>query len=202
MKLLLHPLPVRIFHWSMFTAVIVLVATGLYLSAPPAWLILPLSLIRKLHGAFATLLIFTFAGQVYYYIYTGKWTEILLLPGDWVHLRSFFRYYLFITDGHPNYGRYNPGQKALFTAWGLAVLAVSVTGPILLLPDDTIALQRLLGGLTLLRGLHFLVAAFFVAAIPFHLYLVFTEDPAKLQAIFTGYLRKDPKPPPPLEKFP
>lgn len=202
MKLLLHPLPVRIFHWTMFTAVIILLATGLYMSGPPAWLNLPLSLIRKLHGSFAVLLILTLAGQVYYYVYTGKYTEILLLPGDWVNLRSFLRYYLFITDGHPNFGRYNPGQKALFTAWGLAVLAVTVTGPILLFPDDTTGLQRILGGLATLRGFHFFVAAFFAATIPFHLYLVFTEDPAKLQAIFTGYLQKEPKPPPPSEKMP
>lgn len=197
MKLLLHPLPVRIFHWVMFAAVMMLVGTGLWLHDPPAWLHLPASLVRKLHGVFAALLTVNLAGQIYYYAYTGKHTEILLLPGDRANVRSFLRYYLFITDHHPNYGRYNPGQKALFTAWGLAVIVAVVTGAALLWPDATTRLQRALGGLNAIRSLHYLVAAFFLATIPFHFYLVFTEEPAKLQAMFTGYVNKEPSPSPP-----
>jgi Ni/Fe-hydrogenase 1 B-type cytochrome subunit len=196
MKLLLHPLPVRVFHWTMFAAVMTLFLTGLYLHSPPAWLLLPVSLMRGLHGAAAAVLVVNFAGQIYYYAYTGKHTEILLLPGDWANMRSFLRYYLFVTEHHPNFGRYNPGQKALFSAWGLAVAVAAVTGAALLFPDDTTRLQRLLGGLNACRSVHFLVAAFFAASIPFHLYLVFTEEPAKLQAIFTGYVRKEPQQPP------
>ncbi len=197
MKLLLHPLPVRIFHWTMFACVTVLLFTGLYIHSPPAWLRLPMNLMRELHGSFAALLAVNLAGQIYYYARTGKYTEILLLPGDWVNVRSFLRYYLFITAHHPNFGRYNPGQKALFTSWGLVTAVAAVTGAALLFPDDTVRLQRLLGGLNAIRSVHFLVAAFYAASIPFHLYLVFTEEPARLQAIFTGYVRKEPKPAPP-----
>ncbi len=197
MKLLLQPLPVRIFHWVMFAAVMTLLATGLYLHAPPAWLRLPVSLMRELHGIAAAALLVNMALQIYYYARTGKHTEVLLLPGDWANVRSFLRYYLFVTAHHPNYGRYNPGQKALFTAWGLVILAAAATGAALAFPGDTTGLQRLLGGLNAIRGIHFLVAAFFAASIPFHLYLVFTEEPAKLQAMFTGYIQKEPKPPPP-----
>jgi Ni/Fe-hydrogenase 1 B-type cytochrome subunit len=197
MKLLLHPLPVRIFHWVMFAAVMTLLATGLYIHDPPAWLRLPVSLMRELHGMAAAALVVNMALHIYYYARTGKHTEILLLPGDWANVRSFLRYYLFITAHHPNYGRYNPGQKALFTSWGLAVIVAAVTGAALLFPGDTTGLQRLLGGLNAIRSVHFLVAAFFAASVPFHLYLVFTEEPAKLQAMFTGYVQKEPKPRPP-----
>lgn len=196
MKLLLHPLPIRIFHWTMVTCVTVLLFTGLYIHSPPVWLRLPMGLMRELHGAFAAVLAVNLAGQIYYYVRTGKYTEIVLLPGDWANVRSFLRYYLFITEHHPNYGRYNPGQKALFTAWGLVTVAAAFTGAALMFPDDTTRLQRLLGGLNAIRSGHFLVAAFFAASIPFHLYLVFTEEPAKLQAIFTGYVQKEPEPPP------
>lgn len=192
MKLLLHPLPIRVFHWVMVTAVTVLLFTGLYLDSPPVWLNLPLSLMRKLHGIFAALLITNFAGQSYYYIYTGKFTEIILLPRDLGNIRSFLRYYLFITARHSNFGRYNPGQKLLFSLWGLAVIAVTVTGTALLFPDWSSWLQKVLGGLNGVRIIHYLAAVFFAATIPLHLYLVFTEDPAKLQAIFTGYLQKEP----------
>ncbi len=200
MKLLLHPLPVRIFHWTMVACVTTLLLTGLYFHSPPAWLLLPVNLLRELHGAAAAVLIVNFAGQIYYYVYTGKFTEIVFLPRDWANMRSFLRYFLFVTEHHPNFGRYNPGQKALFTAWWLAITAAAVTGAAQMFPDDAVGLQRLLGGLNACRSVHFLVAAFFVATIPFHLALVFTEDPAKLQAIFTGYVQKEP--PPPAEKAP
>jgi Ni/Fe-hydrogenase 1 B-type cytochrome subunit len=192
LKLLLHSLPVRIFHWVMFACVLVLLFTGLYLHSPPAWLVVPASKMRKLHGVFAALLVVNFAVHVYYYVFTRKFTEVLLLPRDWINVRSFLRYYLFITENHPNFGRYNPGQKMLFTAWGLAVLTATVSGIGLFFPEESIWLQRLLGGLNNMRLIQYFIAVFFAASIPLHLYLVFTEDPAKLQAIFTGYIKKDP----------
>lgn len=191
MKLLLQPLPIRIFHWIMFFCVIILLFTGFYIHNPMSIIKLPLNMVRKIHSMFGLILIANLAGQIYYYTVTKKFTEILLLPGDWVNMRSFTRYVLFITDGHPNFGRYNPGQKWLFTSWGLAVLAASFTSMILLFPDGTFWLQRQLGGLNTVRILHYFVAIFFAATIPLHFYLVFTEDPAKLQAIFTGYIEKD-----------
>lgn len=193
MKLLLHPLPVRIFHWTMVTSVVILLATGFYIHHPPLWLQWPMSLVRKLHGCFGLILAVNLAGQVYYYIATGKFTEVLLLPRDWAHMRSFLRYYLFVTEHHPNFGRYNPGQKMLFTTWGLAVTTGTVTGLGLLFPDHSVWLQKALGGLSVLRAIQYSIGIFFVTTIPLHLYLVFTEEPAKLQAMFTGFLQKEPK---------
>ncbi|MGI6091968.1 MAG: iron hydrogenase [Veillonellaceae bacterium] len=192
MKLLLQPLPIRIFHWVMFVCVMVLLFTGLYINNPISAITVPLNMVRKIHSMFGLILIANLLGQIYYYAVTKKFTEILLLPGDWVNMRSFTRYVLFITDGHPNFGRYNPGQKWLFTSWGVAVLVASFTSMILLFPDKTSWLQLHLGGLNTVRILHYFVAIFFAATIPLHFYLVFTEDPAKLQAIFTGYIEKEP----------
>lgn len=191
MKLLLQPLPVRVFHWIMFVCVIILLFTGFYLHSPISYIKLPLSLIRKVHSMFGLILIANLAGQIYYYAATKKFTEILFLPGDFANIRSFTRYVLFITEGHPNFGRYNPGQKMLFTLWGLAVLAASFTSMILLFPERTFWIQRILGGLNVVRIVHYFIAIFFASSIPLHLYLVFTEEPAKLQAMFTGYVNKE-----------
>lgn len=191
MKLLLQPLPIRIFHWVMFTCVMILLFTGLYLHSPFAALRLPLNLIRKVHGIFGLILITNLAGQLYYYTVTKKFTEILLLPGNFVNMRSLARYVLFITENHPNFGRYNLFQKGLFTVWGLAVFTASFTSMILLFPDNTLWLQLRLGGLNTVRILHYLVAILFASTIPIHFYLVFTESPANLQAMFTGYIEKE-----------
>lgn len=191
MKVLLQPLPIRIFHWVMFVSVMVLLSTGLYMNTPWEMIQIPMRVVRKMHTLFASIIIVNLVGHVYYYLYTKKITEIVFLPRDWVNVPSFVRYVLFITEDHPNFGRYNPGQKLLFSLWLLSVLTLAVTGIVLLFPDNAHWLQRTLGGLNIVRVLHFCVAVFFAMSIPAHLYLVFTESPAHLQAMFTGYINKE-----------
>ena len=132
-------------------------------------------------------------GQIYYYIYTRKFTEVIFLPRDLQNLRSFSRYYMFIANETPNYGRYNPGQKAIYTVWLAAIMLSIICGNALLFPDDTVWLQKIMHGLNTIRIIKYFIVMFFVGTIPLHLYLVFTEDPAKLQAMFTGYIKKEPK---------
>jgi len=187
----LHPLPIRIFHWVMFLAVMILLFTGLYMDAPWNRLHLPMEVVRKTHTLFSAIIIVNLVSHIYYYLYTGKITDVLILPRDWVNVPSFIRYVLFITEGHPNFGRYNPGQKLIFSSWFLAVIIAAITGIILLFPENSQWLQWKLGGLNVIRILHFGVAIFFAASIPLHLYLVFTESPANLQAMFTGYINKE-----------
>lgn len=193
MKMLLQPLPVRIFHWTMFFCVTILLIAGLYINYPLAQIRLPFRLMRSIQFYFGLILFFNLLGQIYYYYVTRTYAEILFLPRDFANLRSFARYVLFITDSHPNFGRYNPGQKLLFSAWGLTVLLSGITGLVLIFPDNTILIQRFLGGLQNFRIIHFGIAVFFVSTIPLHLYLVFTESPAKLQAMFTGYIEGESK---------
>lgn len=192
MKLLVHSLPVRICHWTMAAAVTVLLLTGLYLSSPAEAIQLRAGLVRKLHSFCGAILIANLTVQIYYYLFTAKWPEILFLRRDFANLPSLARYLLFITDGMPNYGRYNPGQKLLYSTWLLGILCAAATGAALFFPSDAIGFQRLLGGLNAIRLMHFSVALLFAASIPAHIYLVFTESPASLQAMFTGYVNFEP----------
>lgn len=191
MKLLLHPLPVRIFHWIMFFAVMYLVITGLYLNDP--WAGLSYGVVRKTHTIAGIILMLNLFGQICYYLFTGKYTEILFMPRDFSNLRSFFRYALFITERHPNYGRYNPGQKALFTLWGMAILISGFAAMPFFFPEYGTWLSKPFGGLTGIRIVYFAITMLFVATIPLHVCLALTEDPAKLQAMFSGYVNKKPK---------
>jgi len=193
LKLLLQPLPIRIFHWTLVAAVSTLVLTGLYLDNPVTVLHFRMGTVRYVHLLAAMVLIVNVFGQMYYYIYTRKFTEVIFLPRDLQNLRSFSRYYMFITNETPNYGRYNPGQKALYTVWLAAILLSIVCGIALLFPDDTVWLQKTMHGLNTIRIIKYFIGMLFVGTIPLHLYLVFTEDPAKLQAMFTGYIKKEPK---------
>lgn len=192
MKLLLQPGLVRLCHWILVTCIFTLLFTGFYLDRPWPWLHLPLHMVRQVHMIFGVTLVFNFLTQVYYYLYTGKYTEMILRRRDLADVPSFLRYVLFITAKHPNYGRYNPGQKLLFMSWMLAILLSATTGSNLIFPDNTLWLQRLLGGLQTVRVIHYFAAVFFATTVVLHVYLVFTEDPAKLQAMFTGYILKEP----------
>ncbi|GMA97782.1 cytochrome b/b6 domain-containing protein [Pelosinus sp. IPA-1] len=194
MKLLLHPLPIRIFHWVLFICIMVLLFTGLYINRAWDMVLLPMRVNRKLHTLFSAVLIVNLMGHLYYYLYTRKITDVIFTLRDWVNIPSFLRYVFFIKPDHPNFGRYNPGQKLLFSFWFLTIIIAAITGIILLFPENSQWFQRMLGGLNIIRILHFYVGIFFAMSIPLHLYLVFTESPANLQAMFTGYINKDIKP--------
>ncbi|SFM35213.1 cytochrome b/b6 domain-containing protein [Pelosinus propionicus] len=191
MKLLLHPLSIRLFHWIMFLSVVTLLFTGLYMSTPWSKLHLPMEVVRKTHTIFSSIIIVNLACHLYYYLHANRITEVLLLPRDFVNVPSFIRYVLFISEGHPNFGRYNPGQKLVFSLWFLAVIVAAITGIVLLFPDRSQWMQWRFEGLHVIRMLHYSVAIFFAMSIPLHLYLVFTESPANLQAMFTGYVQKE-----------
>lgn len=194
MKLLLQPLPIRIFHWVLFICVIVLLFTGFYINAAWDMVLLPMRVNRKLHTLFSAVLIVNLIAHLYYYLYMRQITDVIFTLRDWVNIPSFLRYVFFIKLDHPNFGRYNPGQKLLFSLWFLTIIIAAFTGSILLFPENSQWFQRMLGGLNIIRILHFYVAIFFAMSIPLHLYLVFTESPANLQAMFTGYINKDIKP--------
>lgn len=194
MRVELQPLPIRIFHWVLAGCVFILIGTGLLLNEPAAVLQLPFRQLRQIHVFFGFLLLVNFLAHVYYYFFTKRFTEILILPRDWGNVPSFLRYMFFITEEHPNYGRYNSGQKTVFTLWGVAQMLAGISGLLLLFPNSALWLQRLMGGLQNTRVLHFAIAIYFIMSVPLHLYLVFFENPAKLQSIFTGYVKKQPPP--------
>lgn len=191
MKSLLHPLPIRIFHWTMFLSVTLLMVTGFYMTRPWDWLTVSMEFVRKTHTVFSGIVLTNLAAHSYYYLYTRTVTAILIVPRDWSNVPSFLRYVFFVTDDHPNFGHYNPGQKFIFSLWFLAIILSGITGGILLFPGDTSWLQLHLGGLNQIRMVHYNIAIFFIITVTLHIYLVFTESPANLQAMFTGYIDKE-----------
>lgn len=195
MKKLIQPLPVRIFHWVMVVSVLLLTGTGIMFSLPHHFLILPYRLLRLIHGTAGIILTANTFGQIYYYLVTRRYPEVLLNLDDWRNLGAFLQYYVFLRPSHPNFGRYNPGQKLIYDSWILLIVLSAVAGFILMFPADSTAWQVWLGGMQQLRLVKYFITIWFIATIPVHIYLVFTEDPAKLQAMITGYVSKEAAPP-------
>ena len=184
-----HPLPIRIFHWVMVFTITTLVFTGMYIHYP-GLLNIPFSTVKTIKGVSNFILIANTALYVYYSLITKHYCELIFRLKDVHFLPNFFRYFLFLKDNPGYYGKYNPGQKATYTLWFLLILIQIFTGLILFFPDIFAFLIPKLGGLNKIRMVHYLVTWIFVATIPLHVYLALTEDPAKLQSIFTGWARR------------
>lgn len=191
MKILIQPLAIRIFHWVMVTTVTILVFTGLLFYTNTDFVRLPFRIVRLLHGTAGIVFIANLLAHIYYYVVTRRYPEIVLNRADISNLKAFLLYYLFMRPDHPNFGRYNPGQKLVYDSWAIAGLIAAIASYVLMFPSETTMLQSWFGGLHTIRMVKYAITIWFLFTIPVHIYLVFSEDPAKLQAIFTGYVSKE-----------
>lgn len=180
---LLHPALVRLLHWLLAATVFLLWGTGvasLLGYGEMRWL-------HRVHLVSGIALLLIYLGQAAFYCYSRRWPEVVFGRSDWQKLSSFWRYTFFITETHPDYGRYNPGQKLLFALWSLAIIWAGISG--LLLADVAPAGLGIqwLGGLPLLRLGHAALVVVFGTTVLLHIYLALTESPEHLQAMFTGW---------------
>lgn len=200
MKELHQPLSIRIYHWVMAISVIILTITGFHLSQPFPWLAVKMSSVRKIHFIFGFIALANFTAHVAFYLITKTYNDILFRWRNLKDIPSFAKYFLFLNEPHPNFGKYNPGQRLLFCSWAVALIFGGIAGLATYFPQKAVFVNKLYGGLQGIKWAKYLTGVFFAATIPIHLYLVFSEDPAKLQAIVTGYVRKMKAPPPPEER--
>lgn len=197
MKELHQPLAIRIYHWVMAVSVVVLTLTGFYLAHPFPWLAVKMSSMRKIHFIFGFIAVANLISHSAFYIITGTYNDILFRWNNAKDIPSFVKYILFLSEPHPGFGKYNPGQRLIFCSWALVLLIAGVAGLASYYAQYAGPLIKLFGGPQGIKWLKYLTALYFAATMPLHLYLVFTEDPAKLQAMFTGYVRKEKIDPPP-----
>jgi len=178
----------RILHWINMLSITLLTLTGLYINAPTKFtLFSSMDTARQLHFIFMWVLICGVTYRVIYGMITRD-TEILFRPRDIKGFPSLIKYYLFMADSHPNYGKYNPGQKLVYTLWPILVVVQIVTGLILYLPDSLMPLGQALGGIALMRMVHYLVTWLFICTVALHVYLSFINGFVVVKSIFTGYL--------------
>lgn len=196
MVLYTHPLYTRISHWLVVFFLGSTVITSFYLSNP-GWIALPFGLIRQLHLVLNGILAALVLMRLYYAIVTGDIRNFSIRRGDGKKLVQLMAYYFFLRKNPPYEGtKYNVGQRLIYTSWFYAWFFQAFTGLMLAAParPEVIFLAKLMGGFALVRFYKYIVNVYFAITILIHIYLVLTSDPAKLQAMFTGYVRvKDGK---------
>ncbi|MFZ7101317.1 MAG: cytochrome b/b6 domain-containing protein [Peptococcaceae bacterium] len=185
----LHPLAVRLLHWNQVFILLTLISCGLYIHHPGLFPI-PLGTVKNIKSIGNFLLIANTMVYIYYSIITGHYHDLIFAPKDIKFLRGFFKYILFLKESPGYYGKYTPGQKITYTLWLLLILNQIGTGLMMFFPETFGYFIKLAGGLNKIRLIHYFPSWLFISTIPIHVYLAITENPAKLQSIFTGYARR------------
>ncbi len=188
-----HPLWLRLLHWSNMISITMLCLTGYYIHAPQTFrLFSNMDTPRMLHFGMAYVLVFGMVLRVYFGIVTKEWHNVIYSPiKDTMKLPSMIKYYLFLAKDHPFYGKYNPGQKGMYT--GVLVLAICqmITGFILYNPLYFTHAAGVLGGYVTIRLIHYIITWIFVLMVFVHVYLDVAEGIPVLMSIFTGKIPAD-----------
>lgn len=192
---------VRLQHWVHVAAMGVLIYTGFYIHSPftaggtetMAWN-------RFFHFVSAYFLIFGFIMRVYL-MFNSKnsdWRELLPLPKNLRDLPDIIKYYLFLSDTHKHYERYNPLQALAYLFMGVLILVMAATGFALYdgwLHTAFAWVNTLLGGIAATRVVHFLGMWLLIVLTAVHLYFVFRQNALEkdrtLLSMLDGYKKTE-----------
>jgi len=183
-----HSLVARVLHWLYAPSVLTCIWSGFYINRPAKiYGFRNMNSAQKAHFIAQFTLIFAFLARVYYAFQKKNYKEILPNRQTIQNLPRFVRYELFLNSKKPQFPKYNPGQKLLFTGFVLLLPLQILTGLALYLKDSWSKTIKMVKDLNYLRQLHFLVALGNAILVAGHLYFVFTQGFKTLKSIFTGY---------------
>ncbi len=182
-KILLQPVPVRIWHWLNAFGIITLGISGAQIRFPEF-----ISLFGSyksailLHNTAGILVAVSFALWFFYYtIITQKMSRLYIPSGDDLRhglIRQAIFYFYNYFQGKPNPhhpspdNKFNPLQKSAYLAiMFVLVPLVSLSGILLMNVGPLRQLVLLVGGLKILVGVHFLLACSLFAFLFTHVYL-------------------------------
>ena len=188
-----HSIWIRLFHWINMIAITILILTGFYIHAPQSFrLFSNMDIARSIHFVMAYLLCFGVVGRMYYMIVAHDTKNIIYEPvNDTKKLPSMIKYYLFLADDHPFYGKYNPGQKGMYTGVFFMAALMIITGFIMYKPLTFGFMAGWVGGFLVVRIIHYIITWIFVLCILAHLYLDIAEGVPVLKSMFTGKIPAD-----------
>jgi len=156
-------------------SVILLILTGFYIYAPLSFRILPnMDIARFLHFIFMYLLIATVIFKLYYSIAISDFRNLLFKYQDLKDLPGVIKYYvfgIFTKKVRKKTGKYNAGQKLLYTLWPVLVAFQAITGFAMYFPETFSGFIYFFGGLNHFRVWHVIGAWIFTITTVVHIYL-------------------------------
>ena len=196
-KILLHPLPERIWHWFQALCIVMLIITGIVLHWPEKfsgwfdWAV-------KVHNWFGIGAVIAFVFWVCYNLVTGRIKHYIPRRGEIPHglivQARFYGYGIFKHEPHPyapsEDNKFNPLQKIAYLQFQLLLFPLLlISGLLYMYPDTCGGVIKAIGGMTVLAIVHYILAALFAAFLVAHLYLATTGETIgeNFKAIVFGY---------------
>lgn len=193
-----HPLPARVTHWIHLVSMVVLAFTGFFIHFP--FSDAGMQLMRSLHFIFMWLVLINLLIRLVL-VFTLKtsnvkgtrevaadWTNFTPQPENRGKLFSTVGYYLFLKKKHPRSGKYNPLQKMAYVLMQVLLVAQGITGFAIYGPTLAVfgGLTTAVGGLMVMRQIHYFILWAFILITMIHVYLSVAEDIEALPLMFLG----------------
>ena len=188
-----HTLITRILHAIHMIAMVVLILTGFYIYAPLSFNIFPsMDIARFLHYVFMYVIIATMIYKLYYSIAIGDFMNLLFTKKDLKDLPGVIKYYvfgIFKKKVRKKTGKYNAGQKLLYTVWPLLLIFQIITGFAMYFPETFSGFVYFFGGLNHFKAWHAIGAWIFTITTVIHMYLGTTGNTILdfYKQMITGY---------------
>jgi Ni/Fe-hydrogenase 1 B-type cytochrome subunit len=206
-----HPLPFVITHWINLIAMVVLILSGFYIHFPLFGGFMGAA--RGAHILFAFILVINCIVRVVLSFFvksapTGGTREVVPDFKTWLpqqdnrhQFGAWIKYYLFLKKEHPLSAKLGVPQKISYLAIPFLILIMAFTGFCLWAPTMDVgpfaAFTDLVGGLMVIRIIHYYLMWVFIIFIFLHVYLANVEgtEPTKLMFLRKehGGLTYDPK---------
>jgi len=192
-KVFKHTLVTRIMHWTHVLSMVILALTGLQIYAPDSFRLFPsMDWTRYLHFIFMYLVVWTMVYKIYYVLVTGEIRELLFTFKDVIELPALATHYLygiFVGRKKKDWGKFNPGQKFIYTVWPLLLVLQAITGFALYWPGLFAPFNAVLGGLGYVKLWHFIISWMFILTMAAHIYLGSTGATLwdYYKSMFTGW---------------
>jgi thiosulfate reductase cytochrome b subunit len=201
----LHPLPLRIMHWTNAVAIFIMVGSGWKIYNDEVifgWLHFPEYLTigkwaqHGLQWHFLGMWIFALNGLAYliYGLATGRFRR-MLLPVYWSEILQTIRETLRFKLAHDDLTKYNAVQKLLYIGVICAGVMMVISGLSIWKPVQFSELVSLLGGFQNARLIHFLCMSAIVGFVLVHVALALLV-PRTLVNMVTGGPEVAPRPEP------
>lgn len=188
-----HSFPARILHWVNAAIIGLLATTGLYIRDPIHFNVFAnMDLARKTHFIAMYLMISGTIFRLYYSYRSKDYREMIFRFKDIKKLPAFVSYYLFLRKTFPDYEKYNPGQKMLYSVWAIVLLFQVATGFALYYPTRFGHIVREVGGLVVIRQAHFMVTWILIITVSIHVYLSFLSGWTVVKSMIVAVEKEKP----------
>lgn len=199
-KIYIHPIPVRIWHWTNALGFVTMIATGVQIRYADLIHLMPFRTAVVVHNWIGFVLIANFFLWLTFYLFTDKIKVYHAELSPRKHFRDSFRQMMFygygIFRGDPNphhitaYRKFNALQSSMYQIIMMMLVPVQFTTGLLLWDVTRFSsMVDMLGGVRVVDTVHVLLFIFFSGFIIVHIYLgsLGHTPSAHFKAMLTGY---------------